>query len=336
MKRSIFRGECAAAGAEAPVSLLRMLLRGTGQVMFQNNCWCGLLFLAGIFWGAFENGTPAVAWGALVGLCVSTAAGRLLDLPSREGAEGLWGFNGVLVGCAFPTFLGGTVWMWLALVLCAALTTWVRTGLNNVMAPWKVNSMTFPFVLCTWFFLLAARALHGMPATHMAVPTLAEHFSTAALFSFGDLLVWWLKGIAQVFLIDSWVTGLLFLVGLAVSSWRAALWAAIGSALALALALLFGASGSAVAHGLYGYSAVLTAVALATVFYRPSLRSAVWALLGIAVTLFVQAGMNVWMAPFGLAALTAPFCLATWLFLLPLLRLDDEPHPDHSDWHDAR
>ncbi len=333
MKQSNARTECPAAQAETPVGLLCRLLRGTGQVMFQNNAWCGLLFLIGIFWGAYQGGTPAVAWGAVVGLVVSTCTGRLLELPSNEGDEGLWGFNGVLVGCAFPTFLGSTGWMWLALVLCAALTTWVRTGLNNVMAPWKINSMTFPFVLCTWLFLLAARALHGIPAPNLSAPALTETFSTAGLFSFADLLAWWLKGVAQVFLIDSWVTGLLFLVGLAVSNWRAALWTAIGSALALCMALLFGASGSAVAHGLYGFSPVLTAIALATVFYRPSLRSAVWALLGIAVTFFVQAGMNMLVAPFGIATLTAPFCLATWLFLLPLLRLDDNRHPDHTDWH---
>lgn len=332
MKKSTFRTDCAPCGSVDGV--LRSLLRGAGQVMFQNSAWCGALFLAGICWGAFANGTPAVFWGALTGLLVSTGTGRLLRLPAQDGAQGLWGFNGVLVGCAFPTFLGNTCWMWLALVLCAALTTWVRTGLNNVMAPWRVNSMTFPFVLCTWFFLLAARALHALPPSGMAVPTIHEHLTVAGAFSFGDLLVWWLKGIAQVFLIDSWVTGLLFLVGLAVSSWRSALWAAIGSALALFLALVFGASGAGIAHGLYGFSPVLTAIALATVFYRPCLRSAIWALLGIAVTLFVQAGMNVLLAPFGLATLTAPFCIATWLFLLPLLRFDERSVPDHSDWNE--
>ena len=112
------------------------LLRGAGQVMFQNNAWTGFFFLIGIFWGGYQEGFGLVAWGALLGLVVSTVTGYLLGLPSDDGAHGLWGFNGVLVGCAFPTFLGNTVWMWLALVLCAALTTWVRTGFNRIMAPW--------------------------------------------------------------------------------------------------------------------------------------------------------------------------------------------------------
>lgn len=32
---------------------IRILLRGTAQVMFQNNAWTGLFFMAGIFWGAY-------------------------------------------------------------------------------------------------------------------------------------------------------------------------------------------------------------------------------------------------------------------------------------------
>lgn len=309
------------------------LLRGAGQVMFQNNAWTGALFLIGIFWGSYANGTGLVAWGALLGLAVSTVTGYLLELPEEEGTAGLWGFNGILVGCAFPTFLGNSVWMWLALALCAALTTWVRTGFNYMAASWKINSLTFPFVLCTWIFLLAARAMHGLPDLHLADPELPDRIVIVRHFGGIAWLVGWLKGVSQVFLIDSWVTGLFFLAGLAVSNYRAALWAAIGSALSLTLAIVLGTSGADCASGLYGFSAVLTAIALATVFYQPGIRSALWALLGICVTLFVQAGMNVWLAPVGIATLTAPFCLVTWLFLLPRIRFDLREQVDHSQWH---
>lgn len=194
------------------------LFRGAGQVMFQNSAWTGLLFIIGIFYGAYHEGMGIVAWGAILGLVVSTLTGYTLGLPAKDGREGLWGFNGILVGCAFPTFMGNTVWMWLALILCAALTTWVRTGFNNVMKPWKVNSFTFPFVFCTWLFLLAARAMHGIPPTHMSDPSLPEAFVSGESIRFLALILYWLKGIAQVFLIDSWVTGLLFLIGLLIST----------------------------------------------------------------------------------------------------------------------
>ena len=330
MAKTIVRSQKPLGGV---CGVIRILLRSAGQVMFQNNAWTGLLFFAGIFWGAYHEGQGIVAWGALLGVVVSTLAGYLLGLPAADGEQGLWGFNGVLVGCAFPTFLGDTVWMWLALALCAALTVWVRTAFNNVLAPYKVNSLTFPFVFCTWLFLLAARALQGLPPAHMGEPSLPTAVAASADLHAGDLAVCWLKGISQVFLIDSWVTGALFLAGLLASSLRAAAWAAAGSALGLLAALSLGASGGDVAAGLYGFGPVLTAVALATVFYRPGFRSAVWALLGIVVTVFVQAGMDVLTAPVGIATLTAPFCIVTWLFLLPLVRFDDAEGPDHSNWN---
>ncbi len=319
----------------SPLEFLREILRGTAQVMFQNSAWTGFFFMAGIFWGAWLEGMPLVGWGALLGVGVSTLTGYLLKFPSLDGRQGLWGFNGVLVGCAFPTFLGNTPAMWLALILCAALTTWVRTGFNNVMAPWKVNSFTFPFVFCTWLFLLAARATHGIPPTHMATPELPSAFSSAADLGLWHLAAYWLRGIGQVFLIDSWVTGALFLIGLGCCNLWAALWAGIGSALSLLVAVVLHASGYDVINGLYGYSAVLTAIALATVFYKPGLKSALWAVIGILVTFFIQAGMYMMMAPLGLATLTGPFCVTTWLFLLPRIQFDNDKTPDHSDWSPA-
>ena len=330
MANTIARSEGAGGGS---FEFIKILLRGTGQVMFQNSAWTGLLFMIGIFWGAYAEGQGLVGWGALLGVTVSTVTGYLLGFPAKDGEQGLWGFNGVLVGCAFPTFMGNTVWMWLALALCAALTTWVRAGFNNVMAPWKVNSFTFPFVFCTWMFLLAARAMHGLPTTHMADPALPAAFSSLESIRFGDLAVYWLKGIGQVFLINSWVTGICFLAGLFLCNRWAALWAAIGSALALLVVIALKASGSDISDGLYGYSPVLTAIALATVFYKPNFRSALWAVLGILVTVFIQAGMYMLMAPVGIATLTGPFCITTWLFLLPLVRFDDEEKPDHSNWY---
>ena len=313
------------------MGFFKVLLRGSGQVMFQNNAWTGLFFIAGIFCGAYQAHTPEVAWGALLGLMVSTATGYILRLPDEDGWQGLWGFNGILVGCAFPTFLGNTIWMWLSLVLCAALTTWVREALNNVMKPWRVNSFTFPFVISTWLFLLASRAMHGLDSLHMSTPMLPDHMATGGVLYLSQAAIYWLKNIAQVFLIDSWVTGLLFLIGLFISSRWAALWAAIGSALAIVVASVLSASGHDIAQGLYGFSAVLTAIALATVFYRPTWRSALWAILGIIITVVSQAAMNVMFEPLGLSTLTAPFCIATWFFLLPMFKLD-EATPDHSHW----
>ena len=300
----------------------RTVLRGIGQVMFQDSMWTGFLFLVGIFWGAYAEDSGIVAWGALTGVVVSTITGYFLRLSDENGAQGLWGFNGVLVGCAFPTFMANTIWMWLALILCAAMTTWVRTALNKVFAHYNCTSFTFPFVLCTWFFMLAARYMHGMAPEFEAIPTAAVETTGHLDMGFGHLVIYWLKGISQVFLINSWVTGIFFLAGLAVSSLRTALWAAIASAVALFMIIGWGGPAVDIAQGLYGFSAVLTGIALGSTFCNPgSWRTWIWSLLGIAATVFIQAGMNAAFAPIGLATLTGPFCIGTWLFLMPGYKL---------------
>lgn len=322
------------------IGFLRNLLKGTGQVMFQNNIWTGLFFLIGIFVGAYQEGQPLVAWGALVALIVSSITAYILPLSREDQDNGLWGFNGILVGCAFLTFLGSTVFTWLALIFCAMFTTWLRVALNNVMAPWKVNSLTFPFVLLTWIFLFSARMFQGIPPTYMSTPELTSSLSSAIDLGFVNLVEYWLKGISQVFLINSWITGIFFLIALFLSNKWAAIWAAIGSAVALFIAILFKAPGADVAEGLYGFSAVLTGIALGMTFYQVNYKTAIWALVGIIATVFVQAGMNGMLQPFGLPSLTAPFCLTTWFFLLPLFKFnvnknndDSSKEADHSWWH---
>lgn len=293
------------------------LFRGVGQVMFQDNVWTGILFLCGIFWGAYEEGFGIVAWGALIGVVVSTLTGYLLKLPDRKGAQGLWGFNGVLVGCAFPTFLGNTLFMWIALILCSAMTTWVRTGMDNVLGKCNISSLTFPFVVSTWIFLLASRLFIGMPPTHMSTPEFAAGLHEHISYGFGDLVIYWLKGISQIFLINSWVTGIFFIAALAVSSVRAAVWACIASAISLFVAILWNGPGADISNGLYGFSAVLTGIALGATFCRPGWRTAIWTIIGIVATVFLQAAMNSFFSPMGLPTLTGPFCIATWIFLLP-------------------
>lgn len=297
----------------------RTFLRGIGQVMFQDNLWTGLLFLCGIIWGAYEEGQGAVAWGVVVGTVVATITGYILQLPDQNGANGLWGFNGCLVGAAFPTFMGDTIWMWVGLVLCSSFSVWVRTGMDNVLGRWNMSSFTFPFVLSTYFFLLASRLFANMPPEFMGSPELPmlAHGGGHLDAGFGDLVIYWLKGISQVFLINSWVTGVFFLVGLAVSNIRAAIWAAVSSAVALMVVCLYHGPAPDIANGLYGFSAVLTGIALGATYCNNSWKTWIWTILGVIMTVFIQAAMNAFFSPMGLPTLTGPFCVATWMFLFP-------------------
>lgn len=305
--------------------ILRATLRGAGQVMFQGNAWTGLLIMIGIFFGSyFADGkpTPLVAWGALVGLIVSTAAGYIFE-SKNDGDQGLWGFNGILVGCAVFTFLGSTVWAWTAMILGAAMTVIARRAFNNVFAPFNTTSYTFPFIAVSWFILLSARMMGQLPPVGESIASLPTDITGPGMdFTFVDLIKYWLRGISQVFLVDSWITGIIFIVALAISSRWAAAWAMIASAVSLLVAIVFNANHADVAAGLFGFSPVLTGIALGCTFYKPSVKVFFYTLAGVVFTVFVQAGMDTFLSPVGIATLTAPFCVATWIFMLPMYKLN--------------
>ena len=174
-------------------------------------------------------------------------------------------------------------------------------------------------MLTTWLLLLATYGFSGLAGTALPSGNVVTAFQPyeASPLKLIDLAQGVLQSISQVFLKGSGVAALLLLVGLAVNSLAAAAFALAGAILAVLTAHLFGAESELITGGLLGFSPVLTAIALGTVFYQPSLRVAVYAALGTVFTVIAQAALNVALTPFAIPALTAPFVLVTWMFLLP-------------------
>jgi urea transporter len=312
--------------ASAFLKFVDINLRGAGQVMFQNNPLTGLIFLLGIAWGAFASGTVVVAVGAVVGLVVATVAAIAFKVDAVPLRSGLFGYNGILVGAALPTFLQVNATMWCVLIFAAAASVVVMLAIANVVKTWSVSALTAPFVLTTWLFLLASYALAGLPESGLPHPGLPQPMAAGIGLDVDAMIGASLRGISQVFLIGNAVTGCLFILALAVNSAWAAIAALAGSAIAVVVAWATGASPQVIAAGLFGFSPVLTAVAVATVFYSPGPRVVGYAIGGAVFTVFAQAALDVALRPLGIPTLTAPFVLATWVFLLPRRSFAPVPH----------
>ncbi|WP_081880623.1 urea transporter [Prescottella defluvii] len=313
----------------AVVRLVDTDLRGAGQVMFQDNAATGLLFVVGIFWGAIATESVSVAIGAVVGLVVATATGMLLNSDDASMRAGLYGYNGILVGAAIPTFLAGGPMLWVYLVVGAAASTVVFMATANVFKTWGVPALTFPFNLVMWFLVLGAFQFLHVGTSPLAAAQFPQPIGESAAHA--DVTVGYLwntlfRNVSQIFLINDTVTGIVLVIALLVASRWAALFALIGSAVAMATVLALGADATAIGNGLYGFSAVLTAVALGSVFYDPSWRVLIYTIFGILVTVVVHAALLSAFAPISLPVGTAPFVFATWLFLLPKKRFVPVQH----------
>ncbi|MDE6582441.1 MAG: urea transporter, partial [Duncaniella sp.] len=196
--------------------------------------------------------------------------------------------------------------------VCAVLLTIpLKTIFDRIFSFTGISSLTFAFIIATWLLIYVAEWMD----TPAYVP---ESIAEIPEVNASTLAVAWLKGISEVFLIDSWITGLLFLAGLWVAGRPAAIWAAVGSAGGMAFAFLAKCPVDEIMLGLWSFSPALTAIAVGVVF-RPAVSGgAMWyavTLFAILITGLFQIIASLLLIPAGLPVLTLPFCLATWLVI---------------------
>lgn len=291
------------------LSFMDAVLRGIGQVMFQNNRYAGLLFLAGV---GVQSWHCAVAM--VLGTVVSTGAACVLGVERSALRDGLYGFNGALVGVAAAVFFQPTGGMWAVLVAGAIASTVVMSALSALLARWSIAALTAPFVFTMWVLLSAAPQFVGLASDgQVSLPS--------AVASAGTLTqsTWWegtLHGIGQVFLQENWLTGALIGGGLLVSSRRAFLAAIFGAVSALVVAWALGAEEVALRAGLFSFNSVLVAIALGSTFLPKGARFLAYAALATVLTPLVHAAVASALTSHGVPALTFSFVIVTWAFLL--------------------
>ncbi|MGH7020911.1 MAG: urea transporter [Brevundimonas sp.] len=288
------------------------VLRGVGQVMLQNNSYAGLLFLIGVFYNS-----PLFGVAVLVGAVASTTTARLLAVDRSQVQAGLFGFNGALVGVAVLYFLHPGALTWVCLVFAAACSTVLMAAMLHLMSVWKAPVLTAPFVFVSLCVFLATARFGRLASTEL-LPTagLPHSVSVEGVVTGSTVVEGLFSGVAQVFFQASPVTGVLFLIGLLVASRTAAVAALVGSLLGLMVAWGLGAAEPAIRSGAFGFNSALTMIALVSVFFRPGVASVIYAALAAVASTVVFAAVSASFAPIGMPALTLPFVLVVWVFVL--------------------
>ena len=268
--------------------ILLLPLRGLGQIMLQENAATGLLFLIGIAWAS-----PVMALAAWLAVCCGTATAILLKYDRAEIEQGLYGFSAALVGVALVLFRGIGPLVWLAIVAGSVGAAIVQ----RFFIARKIPVFTLPFVLVTWVLLCVLPVPTGLAdAAPMAAGPV--HFGTAAVA----------RGFGQVIFQDNLFSGILFMVAVAMHSRIAVVFGVFGALLGALLAMWIGAPADNVMLGLYGYNAVLCAIAFAGTKARNYL------LFLLSVPLAVLIGHAMMELPF--PQLTFPFVVASCFGLL--------------------
>lgn len=267
------------------MNFIQIILRGIGQVMFQNNIYSGLLFLSGIFYNSWLLGIAA-----LLGTIISTRTAQLLKYSKEDLQNGLYGFNGTLTGIGILCFFEVNFMTIIALIVGAALSSLIMHFLKKSIPPF-----TAPFVLSTWLVIYLLLLVLNLPLLT----------SSGQVESSFDILMASSNSFGQVMFQENSITGLIFLLAILVNNRLMAVYAIYAALLGSLTGLLVSASYSTINAGLMGYNAILCALALS----GRSIRDFMWVTLAIILSTLLNIGLGIT----GIITLTAPFVIATWI-----------------------
>ncbi|MCY9276835.1 urea transporter [Bacillus haynesii] len=289
--------------------LITASLKGISQVILIENVMTGFLILIAITVSSYYLGIIA-----LLSAIIGTLVGKFGAGDEKIINQGLLGYNSVLTGMALALFLTGP-YMWLVALIGSAVAAIFTAALMHFTKRTEVPILTFPFIILTWFILLASYKLKGIRLSSALIPQDLTHWKLkiAGEVNLMDRIF---HGIGQVFFLNNTVSGILIFLAVFWAGRKLGLYAVIGNAVAIIIAFLLGGERSLITSGLYGYNAILTILAVSAVFNREHNRFAFLSgIISACLTVPITAGLSTYLLPYGLPALTMPFVLCSWLFL---------------------
>ena len=284
-------------------------LKGISQIILIENAITGLLILIAITIESYYLGIIALL-SAIIGTLVAKFGGA----DENTIYQGLFGYNSVLTGMTLVLFLRGP-YMWIVALVGAAIATIFTSTVMHFMKRIEIPILTFPFIILTWFILLASYKLKWIKLSAELEP---QNLANWELNIEGkiNLFEGIFNGIGQVFFIDNIISGIIIYLALFFAGKKIGSYAVIGNLVAIITAYFLGGEHTLIALGLYGYNAILTIIAVSIVFNSEHNRfTFLSGIISACLTVPTAAALSTWLVPYGLPALTMPFVLVTWVFL---------------------
>jgi urea transporter len=280
--------------------------RAIGQIVLQRHAATGAFVLLAVLCAS-----PRLACGLVIGTVAGHVIALITETPDSSAfRDDLYGFNGALAALAAFAFIGDDSQAAAVAIVaafgatclaCAGMRRFARIGLPVFSAP---------AIVVTWCWLpfFAHRGDTG------TIPLVSFDWFSVAAAAFA--------GLAPITFATGALAGALIALGLFAARPSCALWALAGSALGAAVHCLGGANDAVVLSGACGFNAALAALAAAPLGRRFAFAAILFAVLFEYV-----------IDCLGVAALTAPFVLASWTTIALARRLRLPASSKQGDSH---
>ena len=290
-------------------SFIMTSLKGISQVILIDNAITGLLILLAITFSSYYLGIIA-----LLSAMIGTFVGKIGGADEERINQGLLGYNSVLTGVALALFLTGP-YMWIVALVGAAIAAIVTAAIMQLLKETDIPVLTFPFIILTWFVLLASYKLKGIKLSSGLVPQSLMNWELNIAGEL-DLFHGIFSGMGQIFFISNAISGILIFIAVFWAGKKLGLYAVIGNIVALLISFVLGGERTLIMSGLYGYNAILTIITVSAVYKGKYSRFTLLSgIIAACLTVPIAAAVSTWLLPYGLPVLTMPFVLCSWLFI---------------------
>lgn len=288
--------------------LISTALKSISQVILIENVISGLIILSAITIVNYQLGIVALVSG-MIGTLIGYAGGA----DKNAVDQGLFGYNSVLIGLSLSLFLNGKV-RWGIAFVGAAFATILTAAMMHFLKKIEIPVLTFPYIVLTWFFLLASYHLQIFKLTPELLPQILSHWS---LHIEGDikLIDGLVHGIGQVYFQSTFWAGIFILIAVFWGNWKFGIYTILGTIIGWCTAYALGAEYTLLNLGLYGYNAVLAILVVSQVNDDTCPFAPITGVIAAMITVPITASIDTWLMPYGLPGFTMPFVLVAWIFI---------------------
>ena len=286
------------------LSVCQQPLRAYAQVLLSRSCWTGAAILGATLLA------PRAALLGLLAVLISSLVARAWKLDRGAVAEGLYGYNALLVGLGIGQTFAGLATALPLVVVAAAITVVVTAAIKS----WLGRTSQLP-VLSVPFLIVFALICSIAPYLGLERQLLAvAHSALATLLP--HVVSTFLRDLGAIFFIPSVEAGGLVLVALLMHSRIATALSLAAFALVQTLDAALPASLEAGTLRAIAGNGMLAAVAVGGVWFVPSLAAAAWALGAVVLCALLTLGIAAPLARLGVGLMFVPFNLAALCMLL--------------------
>lgn len=291
-------------------------LRPYAGVVFSRDLRSGALVLLAVLL------FPRVAAATALSVVVAAAATLGFGLGVGAVRDGRFACSAVLTTLAITAYSPGGERVLPLIVAGAALAVLFTASFEAVFLPVALPTHSLPFVAATWTVSLAARSLpFGDPGPPWTEPL---SFLPPALV-YGDT---WLSVPANLLFLHGAAAGALVFVAIALHSRISLLLGVVGAVTAIAMrAVLRGGAPESALDTTASFNAVLSAIALGSVWFIPSPASIALGAAAAAASVVITHALFPLLGVAYLPVVSLPFVVTTHLFLAAARRRERDRAP---------